>query len=65
MAQRLSSHVPLLGSPGFTGSDPGGGHGTACSHAVVGIPRINWGKMGTDVSSEPGFLSKERRTGSS
>ena len=29
MAQRLSSHVPLLGGPEFTGSDLGSGHGTA------------------------------------
>ena len=29
VARRLSSHVPLFGSPGFTGSDPGCGHGTA------------------------------------
>ena len=35
------------------------------SHAVVGVPRINWRRMGTDVSSEPGFLRKKRRTGSS
>ena len=28
VAQRLSSHVPLR-RPGFTGSDPGCGHGTA------------------------------------
>ena len=29
VAQRLSLHVPLLGGPGFAGSDPGCGHGTA------------------------------------
>ena len=29
VAQRLSAHVPLLGGPGFAGSDPGCGHGTA------------------------------------
>ena len=29
MAQRLSAHVALLSGPGFTGSDPGCGHGTA------------------------------------
>ena len=34
-------------------------------HAVLGIPHIKWRKMGTDVSSGPGFLSKKRRTGSS
>ena len=39
VAQRLSLHVPLLGGPGFAGSDPGCGHGTAW-HAVVGVPHI-------------------------
>ena len=34
LAQWLSSHVPLLGSPGFAGSDPGCGHGTAW-HAML------------------------------
>ena len=29
VAQLLSSHVPVLGGPGFAGSDPGCGHGTA------------------------------------
>ena len=29
VAQWLSVHGPLLGDPGFTGSDPGCGHGTA------------------------------------
>ena len=29
VAQRLSSHVPLLGGPGFAGLDPGCEHGTA------------------------------------
>ena len=29
VAQRLSSHDPLLGGPGFASSDPGCGHGTA------------------------------------
>ena len=28
VAQQLSPHVPLLGGPGFAGSDPGCGHGT-------------------------------------
>ena len=32
--QQLSSHVLLLGSPGFAGSDPGCGHGTAW-HAML------------------------------
>ena len=30
VVQRLSLHVPLLGGPGFAGSDPGCTHGTAC-----------------------------------
>ena len=34
VAQQLSSHVPLLGGPGFDGSDPGCGHGTAW-HAML------------------------------
>ena len=29
VAQWLSSHIPLLSSLGFAGSDPGCGHGTA------------------------------------
>ena len=29
VVQRLSSHIPLLGSPGFASSDPGCGHGSA------------------------------------
>ena len=34
-------------------------------HAVVGVSHIKQRKMGTDVSSRPGFLSKKRKTGSS
>ena len=34
VVQRLNVHVPLLGGPGFTGSDPG------CRRAVVGVPHI-------------------------
>ena len=34
VAQRLSSHVPLLGSPGFTGLDPRCRLGTAW-HAML------------------------------
>ena len=34
VVQRLSVHVPLLGSPGFTGLDPGYRHGTAW-HAML------------------------------
>ena len=34
VVQQLSSHVPLLGSPGFAGSDPGCGHGAAW-HAML------------------------------
>ena len=41
MAQQLSSHVPLLGTLGFTGSDPGVDMALlGKSHAVVGVPRI-------------------------
>ena len=48
----------------FTGLDPGWGHKNhLASHAVVGVPPIKWGKMGTDVSSGPDFLSKKRRIG--
>ena len=36
MAQWLSSHVPLLGSPGFAGWDPGCGHGTAWQKPCCG-----------------------------
>ena len=32
VAQRLSSHVPLLRGPGFAGSGPG------CGHAPLGTP---------------------------
>ena len=34
VAQRLSVHIPLLSGPGFTGSDPGCGHGTTW-HAML------------------------------
>ena len=44
---------------------PGGDMHRLASHAVAGIPHIKQRKMGTDVSSGPAFLSKERRTGSS
>ena len=60
VAQWLSSHVPLLGRPGFAGLDPGCGQWHRLAHhAVVGIPHIKKRKMGTDVSSGPGFLSKD------
>ena len=73
VAQQLSSHIPLLGIPGFSGLDPGCGQvqmgadvaRLAKSHAVAGVPRIKWRKMGMDVSSGPVFLSKKRRSGSS
>ena len=66
VAQRLSSYVPLLGGPGFAGSDPGCRHGTAWQPCCGRRPTYkNWRKMGTYVSSEPGFLSNKRRTGSS
>ena len=59
MVQQLSSHVPLLGGPGFAGLDPGCGHG--CGRR----PTYKVKEDGHDVSSGPGFLSKKRRTGSS
>ena len=34
-AQWLSSYIPLLGSPGFTSSDPGCRHGTAWQKAML------------------------------
>ena len=41
VAQRLSSHVLLLGGPGFMGRIPGADMALlGKSHAVVGIPRI-------------------------
>ena len=36
VVQRLSGHVPLLGSPGFAGSDPGCRHGTAWQKPYCG-----------------------------
>ena len=55
-----------FGGPGFTSSDPRcrPTHRLA-SHAVAGVQRTKWRKMGTDVSSGPVFLSKNRRIGSS
>ena len=35
VAQRLSSHVLLLGGPAFAGSDPGCRHGTAWQKAML------------------------------
>ena len=35
VAQRLSSHVLLLGGVGFAGSDPRCGHGTAWQKAML------------------------------
>ena len=37
MAQQLSAHVPLLSGPGFTGLDPGWGHGTAWQKPCCGM----------------------------
>ena len=64
MAQRLSVHI-LLWWPGVHrfGCQVGTWHCLA-SHAVVGIPHIKQRKMGTDVSSGPVFLSKEKMIGS-
>ena len=62
VAQQLSSCSAL--GLGFSGLDPG--HGPMhclSSHALAGVPHIRYRKMGTDVSSEPIFLSKKRRIG--
>ena len=37
--QQLSLHVPLLGGPGFAGSDPMWGHGTAWQKPCCGRRR--------------------------
>ena len=36
VVQRLSSHIPLLGSPGFTSLDPGCRHGTTWQKPCCG-----------------------------
>ena len=36
MAQRLSSHIPLLGGLEFAGLDPGCGHGAAWQKPCCG-----------------------------
>ena len=36
VVQQLSSHVLLLGGPGFAGLDPRGGHGTAWQKPCCG-----------------------------
>ena len=36
VAQQLSADVPLLSGPGFAGSDPGYGHGTAWQKPCCG-----------------------------
>ena len=38
---------------------PGADMALLASHAVVGVPHTKWRKTGTDVSSEPVFLSKK------
>ena len=60
---KLSSQFSF-GSPGFASLVPRCGpvHHLS-SHAVVGVPHIKRGKMGTDVSPGPIFLSKKRRIG--
>ena len=49
VAQRLSSHVPLLGGPGFAGSDPGCRHSTAwqpcCGRRPTYKTRGRWAQM--------------------
>ena len=47
VAQRLSSHVLLLSSPGFAGLDPGCGHGTAWQKPC-------WGRRPTYKVEEDG-----------
>ena len=64
VAQRLRVYV-LLWRPGIHrfGSRVQTWH-LLSSHAVVGVPHIKERKMGTDVSSGSGFLSKKRKIGS-
>ena len=64
VVQQLSLHVPLQ-RPGvcWFRSQVQTWYRLA-SHAVAGIPRIKWRKMGMDVSSGPVFLSKKGRIGS-
>ena len=48
-----------FGGPGFASSDPACGPAHCLSsQAVAGVLRIKRRKMGMDVSSGPGFLSK-------
>ena len=62
----VSAHVPLLARPGSPARIPGADMALlGKSHAVVGIPRIKYRKMGMDVSSGSVFLRKKRRIGSS
>ena len=65
VAQRLSSHVPLLGGPGFAGPDPGVDMALLGMSCCGRCPTYKIEEDGHDVSSGPGFLSKKRRTGSS
>ena len=61
VAQQLGSQF-RFGASGFAGLDPGCRPTQGLSgHAVVGIPRVEWRKMGMDISSGPVFL---RRIGS-
>ena len=63
VAQWLGSRVPLR-RPGVRrfGSQVQTWHCLAVC-AVVGVPHIEWRKMGMDVSSGPLFLSKKSRIG--
>ena len=48
----------------FRGMDPGHRLMHRLSrYGAAGLPHIKWRKMGTEVSSEPIFLSKKRRIG--
>ena len=59
MAQQLSPYVSS-GGQGFASSDPRQKPMHRLSgHAVAGVLHIKWRKMGTDVSSGPGLLSKK------
>ena len=65
VAQGLSSHVPLLGGPGFAGLDPGCGHGTTWHTMLWWVSHIlksrgRWAQMlaqGQPCSAKRGGLA--------
>ena len=63
VAQQLSLHVPLQRPRVCQFRSQVQTWHCLASHAVIDILHIKWRKMGTDVSSEPVFLSKKRRLG--